>query len=124
MVEISFSPEAVSDLQRAKAYITNELCNEQAAVNTINKIMGRIRELAAFPEMGVSLSSIVDFETDYRFLSVATIRRFTVLKIRPCILSVFSMDGAILCVSCSENQTKTKLKAEKSSSEQGGVFYA
>ena len=68
MVEISFSPEAVSDLQRAKAYITNELCNEQAAVNTINKIMGRIRELAAFPEMGAPLSSIVDFETDYRFL--------------------------------------------------------
>lgn len=68
MADISFSPEAVSDLQQTKAYITDELCNEQAAVNTITKITGRIRELAAFPEMGAPLSSIVDFETDYRFL--------------------------------------------------------
>lgn len=68
MADISFSPEAVSDLQQTKAYITDELCNEQAAVNTIAKITGRIRELVAFPEMGAPLSSIVDFETDYRFL--------------------------------------------------------
>lgn len=68
MAELSFSPEAVSDLQQTKAYITDELCNEQAATNTIAKITGRIRELASFPEMGAPLSSIVDFETDYRFL--------------------------------------------------------
>lgn len=68
MADISFSPEAVSDLQQTKVYITNELCNEQAAVGTIAKITSRIRELAAFPEMGAPLSSIVDFETDYRFL--------------------------------------------------------
>lgn len=68
MADISFSSEAVSDLQQTKAYITDELCNEQAAVNTIAKITGRIRELAAFPEMGAPLPSIVDFETDYRFL--------------------------------------------------------
>lgn len=68
MADISFSPKAVSDLQQTKAYITDELCNEQAAVNTIAKITGRIRKLAAFPEMGAPLSSIVDFETDYRFL--------------------------------------------------------
>lgn len=68
MADISFSPEAVSDLQQTKAYITDELCNEQAAVNTIAKITGRIRGLASFPEMGAPLSSIVDFETDYRFL--------------------------------------------------------
>lgn len=68
MADISFSPEAVSDLQQTKAYITDELCNEQAATNTIAKITGKIRELTAFPEMGAPLSSIVDFETDYRFL--------------------------------------------------------
>ena len=68
MADRSFSPEAISDLQQAKAYITDELCNEQAAMNTIAKITGRIRELAAFPEMGAPLSAIVDFETDYRFL--------------------------------------------------------
>ncbi len=68
MIEILFSPEAISDLQQTKAYITDELCNEQAAINTIRKITGRIHELSVFPEMGASLSSIVDFETDYRFL--------------------------------------------------------
>ncbi len=68
MTDISFSPEAISDLQQTKSYITDELCNEQVAVNTIAKIMSRIRELAVFPEMGNPLSSIVDFKTDYRFL--------------------------------------------------------
>ena len=68
MVEIVFSPEAISDLQEIKAYIAEELCNEQAAVNTITNITEGIRMLANFPESGARLSSIVDFETDYRFL--------------------------------------------------------
>lgn len=68
MADISFSPEAVADLQETKAYITEELCNEQAAISTIAKITGRIRELSRFPEMGAPLSSIVNLETDYRFL--------------------------------------------------------
>ena len=68
MAEIKFSPEAITDLQQTKAYITEELCNEQAAVGTVAKITKRIRMLASFPESGAPLSSIVDFETDYRFL--------------------------------------------------------
>lgn len=68
MTEIKFSPEAIVDLRQIKAYITDELCNEQAAVNTIANITKRIRTLADFPESGAQLSSIVDFETDYRFL--------------------------------------------------------
>ena len=68
MADISFSPEAISDLQQTKSYITDELCNEQVAVDAIAKIMSRIHELAVFPKMGTPLSSIVDFETDYRFL--------------------------------------------------------
>lgn len=38
MAEIKFSPEAITDLQQTKAYITEELCNEQAAINTVTKI--------------------------------------------------------------------------------------
>ena len=68
MVEIKFSPEAIKDLQQTKAHITEELCNEQAAVSTVAKITKRIRQLSDFPEIGAPLSSIVDFETDYRFL--------------------------------------------------------
>lgn len=68
MAEIRFSPEAISDLQQTKAYIAEELCSEQAAVNTVANITKRIQQLSDFPESGAPLSSIVDFETDYRFL--------------------------------------------------------
>ena len=68
MAEIKFSQEAILDLPQHQAYITNELCNEQAAVNTIDKITKRIRVLADFPASDASLSSIVGFETEYRFL--------------------------------------------------------
>lgn len=68
MTEIKFSPEAIADLQNTKSYIADELCNEQAAVSTIEKILKRIRMLKDFPELGAPLSSIVNLDTDYRFL--------------------------------------------------------
>ena len=68
MAEIKFSPEAILDLQQTKAHIADELCSERAAINTVANIMKKIRMLADFPECGASLSSIVDFETEYRFL--------------------------------------------------------
>lgn len=68
MNKIQFSPEALKDLLDTKAYITEELCNEKAANNVISKILKQIRQLEAFPQMGASLSAIVGFETDYRFL--------------------------------------------------------
>lgn len=68
MAEIKFSSQAITDLQQTKAYITEELCNEQAAAGTVARITKRIRQLSDFPEIGAPLSSIVDFETNYRFL--------------------------------------------------------
>lgn len=68
MTEIVFTPEAVGDLAQIKSYIAEELGNDQAAVRTVSRILGRIRTLADFPLSGTPLSSIVDFETDYRFL--------------------------------------------------------
>lgn len=68
MAEVQLSPEAIKDLQQTKEYIIEELCNEQAAINTVAKITKRIRILAAFPESGAPLSSVIDMETDYRFL--------------------------------------------------------
>lgn len=68
MAEIKFSPDALADLKQTRTYITEELCSEQAANNTISKIMKRIRMLADFPEIGAPLSSIVSIEADYRFL--------------------------------------------------------
>lgn len=68
MSKIRFAPEAAQDLQGAKDYITNELCNRQAANNTVARIMQQIRRLSDFPQMGAPLSSIIDFDTNYRYL--------------------------------------------------------
>ena len=43
MYNIVFSPEAIRDLEETKAYITEELCNEQVAAKTVSKILKEIR---------------------------------------------------------------------------------
>lgn len=68
MYNIVFTPEAIKDLEETKAYIAEELCNEQAAIKTVSIILKNIRVLSQFPESGALLSSIVDFDTNYRFL--------------------------------------------------------
>lgn len=68
MYKVSFSPEAVDDLKEIKQYIKDELCNEQAAKNTVAKILKKIKLLSDFPESGSSLSAIIGFDTDYRYL--------------------------------------------------------
>lgn len=68
MYKISFSPEAVDDLKEIKQYIKDELCNEQAAKNTVAKILKKIKLLSDFPESGSSISAIIGFDTDYRYL--------------------------------------------------------
>ena len=68
MAKINFTPDALEDLKEIKQYITDELCSEQSAINTVGKITKRIRQLADFPESGAPLSSIINFEVPYRFL--------------------------------------------------------
>ncbi|TYQ13122.1 UNVERIFIED_CONTAM: addiction module RelE/StbE family toxin [Acetivibrio alkalicellulosi] len=68
MYNIKISPEARNDLMEIKDYISKELCNVQAAVNLVSKIMKKIRNLSEHCEIGVPLSSIIDIQTDYRFL--------------------------------------------------------
>ena len=68
MAKINYSPTAFEDLREIKSYISEELCSEPAAINTIEKIMKRIRQLADFPDLGAPLSSIIDLEVPYRFL--------------------------------------------------------
>lgn len=68
MYKISFSPEAGDDLKEIKQYIKDELCTEQAAKNTVAKILKKIKLLSDFPESGSSISAIIGFDTDYRYL--------------------------------------------------------
>ncbi len=51
-----------------KAYITDELCSEKSTINTVKKIMKRIRQLADFPEISAPISSIINLDVPYCFL--------------------------------------------------------
>ena len=66
---IHYSPEAQNDLDEIWEYITFELCNPQAAENTVNKIMDTVDELENFSEIGDPVSAVTDIESDYRFLT-------------------------------------------------------
>ncbi len=68
MYKLKISPEAKEDLVEIKDYISKDLCNPPAAINLISKIMQKIRGLTEHPGIGVSLSSVLDIRTDYRFL--------------------------------------------------------
>ena len=67
MTEIKFSQEAILDLQQAKSYISEEFSSEQA-MSFVAKFIEKIKQLSDYPENIAPLFSIVDFETDYRFL--------------------------------------------------------
>ena len=68
MNKLVYSPAAGQDLLDIKAYITDELANPSAAVRTVDHITKEIRTLTGRPNMGTPLSSVVEAETDYRFL--------------------------------------------------------
>jgi len=68
MYKLKISPEAKDDLAEIKYYISKELCNPQAAINLVSKITKKIRGLTEYPGIGASLSSVLDIQTDYRFL--------------------------------------------------------
>ena len=65
---LHYSPEALNDLNEIWEYIFTEMCNLDAALNVVNRIMDTIDKLQDFSEMGATLSSVVDIESDYCFL--------------------------------------------------------
>ena len=66
--KIRYSVTAVKDLEQIGDYFAEELKSPIAALNTVNKIQNAIDRLANFPRIGAPLSSIVEVDTDYRFL--------------------------------------------------------
>lgn len=67
-MKVQLSPEAEKDLFKTKFYIANNLSNPIAAENVTKRITKRLRSLSDNPRLGSPLSSIVDVETDYRYL--------------------------------------------------------
>ena len=68
MAELHISPLANEDLLSIKEHITKELDNPTAATNILAKITKSLRLLIDFPLSGAPLASIMDFETEYRFV--------------------------------------------------------
>ena len=58
---------ALEDLKEIKAYITDELCNPEAAIKVIKDIIKAYEGLAQTPFMGKKLSAVIDVETDFRY---------------------------------------------------------
>ena len=76
MSNIHYSPEAEDDLAEIKKYISEQLVNPVAALNTVAKITKGIRKLEQFPELGTKVSSITNIVSDYRFLVCANYLAF------------------------------------------------
>lgn len=68
MNNLHLSEKAQNDLTEIKGYITEELENPDAALATIRRITKKIRILKNQAYVGTPLSSVVDTESDYRFL--------------------------------------------------------
>lgn len=68
MTKLQISPEAKKDMTEIKKYISQELDSPHAAEKLLAKMTGKIRRLLDYPLMGAPLFSIIDIETDYRFL--------------------------------------------------------
>ncbi|MCI5687830.1 MAG: type II toxin-antitoxin system RelE/ParE family toxin [Emergencia sp.] len=66
--KLHYSPEALKDLDEIWDYISFDLCSVDAAANTVDKIIDKVSRLEDFAEIGASLSSITDAESEYRFL--------------------------------------------------------
>ena len=72
MTKSLISFEAQNDMLEIKRYISDDLDNPLAAKRILSGIIKRIHSLERFPLIGASLSSIVGFETEYRFLVCET----------------------------------------------------
>lgn len=68
MKAVLLSDNAKEDLKDIRTYILEELDNPTAAKTVMDRIIDRIRQLEQFPMLGAALSSVIEPETDYRFL--------------------------------------------------------
>ena len=68
MFNLRYSREALNDLDEIWNYIAVELANPDAADNTVNGIMDEVERLAEYPLSGTPLNTLLDIESDYRFV--------------------------------------------------------
>jgi addiction module RelE/StbE family toxin len=76
VVNIVYSDEAIQDLEDIGDYIAYNLFNPEAALNIVGKIQDAIDNLNDFPLIGTPLSSVTQFNTDYRYLVIGSYLAF------------------------------------------------
>lgn len=62
------TPAALQDLKEIKSYITEELSNPTAAVNTVNRIISKYKKLQDTPFMGTLLNQSIHLDIPFRYL--------------------------------------------------------
>lgn len=60
--------EALNDLDDIWEYITFELMNHDAAINTVNGIMDAVDRLSEYPLSGTPFNVLLEIESEYRFV--------------------------------------------------------
>ena len=60
--------EALNDLDDIWGYITFELMNPDAAINTVNGIMDAVDRLSEYPLSGTPFNMLLEIESEYRFV--------------------------------------------------------
>ena len=67
-MDLFYSPLARRDLEEIREYISNDLCNPSAAIETVNAILDEAETLEAFPLMGHLVEGLPLMADEYRFL--------------------------------------------------------
>ena len=66
--KLHYSVDARRDLEEIWDHIEGDLCSPVAARRMVDRILDAVEQLENFSGLGAPLSSIVDTDTDYRFL--------------------------------------------------------
>lgn len=69
MPKLKYTPKALDDLQRIKAYIVRQF-GVDSAKGIMSEITLTARQLELFPEEDPCLEELIDYPTDYRYLVV------------------------------------------------------
>ena len=68
MNNISFSIDALNDLEKITYYIEEELHNHISGKKIVTKIIKSIKALKDFPNRGKPLKNVVKMNTDYKYI--------------------------------------------------------
>lgn len=66
--DISYSPQALRDLDEVFAYISGTLNNKIAANSTVNGVLDTVSSLSQFPESGTRLLFDGKLDSGYRYV--------------------------------------------------------